>query len=222
MLGGFGFAVRFDASAELFPGVIAAAIRCRNCVAETNTCCQEKLPAALIDRRQMPIPQRAAFRLDLRNGCPSSDLVIVGWSSLSRLPFHLGGCRRVCVSATAASAICVLVACGSVGVSRCGRSCLQQRSLINTRSSKNGHDHHSDYNRRHCCLFIWRRPRRRRSSARALRLSSPMPLSSIAFSSELPLLRDNSAAADFHHGVEQRLAIHLARMGPPRHRRAIY
>jgi hypothetical protein len=31
----------------------------------------------------------------LRNGWDSSDLVIFGWSSLSRLPIHLGRCHRV-------------------------------------------------------------------------------------------------------------------------------
>ena len=59
---------------------------------------------------------------------------------------------------------------------------------------------------------------RRRPSTWELRLSAPMPLPSIAFSSEPPLLRDKAAAADFHHGVEQRLAIHQTSLGTSRDR----
>lgn len=166
----------------------------------------------------MSIPQQPAFRMDfaewLRQLRPRDRRQVKC--------FTLGNSSRKlppsCVSAAAASArSAIAAACGSVGVPRRSSSCLRQRILINRRSSKNGHDHHSDCNRRYCCLFIRRRPRRR-SSTRALRLSSPMSLSSIAFSSEHLLLRDKAAAADFHHGVEQLLAIHQTRMRTPRHR----
>ena len=186
-------AVQFDASTGLLLGVTAAAIRCRNCVAETNTCCRDKLPAAESSATSNAKSAASGNSYGIAEWLPQlrpRDRRLVEFVTLAnssrRLPPN-------CVSATAASARSVLVACGAVGVPRCGRSCLQQRSLINTRSSKNGYDHHSACHRRSCCLFFRRRPRRR-SSTRALRMSSPMPLPSIAFSSEPPPLRDKAAA----------------------------
>lgn len=173
--------------------------------------------AALVDQRQMPSPQRAAFRMAFTEWLEQlrpRDLRLVEFVTLANSSQKL---PPSCVPAAAESARSASVESGSVGVPRCGRSCLRQRSLVNTRSSKNGYDHHSACHRRSCCLFIRRRPRRR-SSTRELRLSSPMPLPSIVFSSEPLPLRDKAAAADFPHGVEQRLAIHQTRMGTPRDR----
>lgn len=175
-------AVRFDASTGLILGVIAAAIHCRNCVVETNACRHEKLPAAESSATSNANSAASGISYGFAEWLPPlrpRDRRLVEFVTLANSSRRL---PPSCLSATAASARSVLVACGSVGVPSCGRSCLQQRSLINTRSSKNGYDHHSVCHRRSCCLFIRRRPRRR-SSTRALRLSSPMPLPSIAFSS---------------------------------------